>query len=788
MHRGLIIASFAGRLELRWWRDSGDEPLDCDVGAQMVHDAIAREPELVHAVARWLLDAPMSHEARDVAGRVASLVAAGHLWAYDLGMERFSAVAGLPGRPPSTPPPKKTKKPVARVDPLVDAAPFVLVPHVGFAVRRTLVTGVSEAFDGQGVLTGGGDQCALYTASEGGDPLSLPLTLEGPALNAGIALYLGASAPSATVNDIALTLALNGGSKNRGAPATTTVTAVRLTVDVMADPRGAGGETPISASEKYEIGRLVARADPKWHDDVHTTTGGGFDETVELDPHRWDHPRVRLDLRVEPSGIDAAIRLAQKGSALTLHDSEGTPWSELIADHSVLPWPYQAQVSDLPPSLWLTGKATGKARLELSLLGSGVGDAAEIRVISAHFAESYDAAYGYDDMDMMAGRMHHLSVASGGATEVSLSLAGPHGGRLVLTTTEGGVATPTAPDFPENETIGVRIDGAPDVLRAATILQLRMGAADGPVLAAIGVHTYRLVRFDLRLMPVHDPASPSTSFDFAPPPTEILRASLNEILRQVVAEIGSLEIAPVAHIAFDADHNGIVDATTDGSDEADAIFDGVTSPPGTRTVAVVRDIRHLFAVAGALSAGDTTIVLDATVSEHWAAVIDPHDGYLLTSDLPGVPDDEVRAEPVAVTSRAGHTVTLAAPLAHSYPRAAIVRDSGGVGRSGHPVGIVDLGPDLTIVVAHELGHGLFDLRDTVDPESSNLMDGTRPAPARLRYKRLARRYSYLPVDPGDDAAHQRQWDAVPRQPPTAALLHDSALPRDSASPDLDWID
>jgi len=137
-----------------------------------------------------------------------------------------------------------------------------------------------SGFDGTGLLSRSAKHID-FTLKIGTDPLKFDGTdnkFPGAKLSAGIDLFAVANKPSGKMNDLVLTLSLNGGSKINGPPVETKLTAVEATLEICEprvgkkDPKPlptaakapGGGETP---TDKFYLGRPLPKQvedpDPK---------------------------------------------------------------------------------------------------------------------------------------------------------------------------------------------------------------------------------------------------------------------------------------------------------------------------------------------------------------------------------------------------------------------------------------------------------------------------------------------------------------------------------------------
>jgi phage baseplate assembly protein gpV len=180
---------------------------------------------------------------------------------------------------PSTAPAQKVKP----VNPIVAPASLVVVvpkqakhPTSGKVEsytkpkRQAITLKTDAAFDGTATITCDKlDRVKLFSAATGGreikfdgtdnvfKPSTHPAWTTTP-IAAGVKVFAEAVRPSDAVDDIAVKLALSGGSKPTGPDAKATITSVELTLDICKSrPAGGGDPPPLSQYEKVHIGRSV---------------------------------------------------------------------------------------------------------------------------------------------------------------------------------------------------------------------------------------------------------------------------------------------------------------------------------------------------------------------------------------------------------------------------------------------------------------------------------------------------------------------------------------------------
>lgn len=642
---------------------------------------------------------------------------------------------------PSSPPKSRRPRPSADdlVLPRIDVAPIVLCPHDGFTPRRVALSlRADRPFDGEGELSCSRGDVSLSRTRDVEESLEGPTwVFDGANLTQGVTLYVRFPTPSASPADISFTLTLSGGSKPVGPPDEIRCTAVRATLDLKTDPRGAGGDRPISTTTKYEAGRLIPTDDPRWHNGVGDPLDAAADETRALDGADWNHPRTALEIRVEPAGVEAAVRL--DGAAVaSLHVGPGEPWDRSVSPRDRVPFPWVAPVASLPAGLWLQGRAPGQATLRLSVVGHGEADRAEVVVGSVRLGPSEKTRWGYDEMDELPGRVHHVSLPDDGDTTLALACRGLPAARLSVSSAPAGVvATHLDPASGE-----LRLQG---LSRGVAMVHVRLDE-DGPVVAAVAAHTYPKVSLSLAICKCIDPGSPATDFEMPQPPPEVLRQRVNEMLRPIVAEVNHIGYRPTRRMPFDPDGNGVVPLA--GEHDMGPVLTKAEPEPGfDRTALVLKDLVGHFPLVGPLRKGQS--VIEAP---------DPS-GHIGPMEIFDQAHPQVRERVVRV-SRTATEIHLEKPLRHDYERPAHFHDAGGFGPMGQSVLFIDIDFDFALVVAHELCHSVLQLEHVIDPHDGNLMNRWHVDPPRLRFRRLPLMSTETGV--AQPHEHRRQWDEATR--------------------------
>lgn len=142
------------------------------------------------------------------------------------------------------------------------ASPIVVVrkPHTNPA-RQIVTLTTDGSFFRSGTVTRVGTAIHFFDAAVNGTEILFDGTdnvFTGARLTAGVQLFAESTTPSAVLDDVQLTLTLTPGATPVGPPATATMTAVELTLDICQSRTTAGVDpTALSAADKINPGRSV---------------------------------------------------------------------------------------------------------------------------------------------------------------------------------------------------------------------------------------------------------------------------------------------------------------------------------------------------------------------------------------------------------------------------------------------------------------------------------------------------------------------------------------------------
>lgn len=165
-----------------------------------------------------------------------------------------------------------TPRPPLLVNASIEVERSVLVvrkPHTDPKRVRVMLRVDLPTCGGDGVFNRSTDAVRFFDALTGGTEIVFDaagdVTFSGDQLLAGVELFAEAARPSATVNDVALSLlvATNGIAGQPGAAAFANLTAVEVTLDIAGERPAPGVEPPLlSQTDKINPGRVVSLRQP----------------------------------------------------------------------------------------------------------------------------------------------------------------------------------------------------------------------------------------------------------------------------------------------------------------------------------------------------------------------------------------------------------------------------------------------------------------------------------------------------------------------------------------------
>ena len=405
--------------------------------------------------------------------------------------------------------------------------------------------------------------------------------------------------------------------------------------------------------------------------------------------------------------------------------------------------------------IFLDGTTAGTSRYELGVVGAGaVGDMVVVEVVSARFSESPNNAFGYDDMDDLRGKLHHINVKSGDSTFVQLRLGGNFAAGLLSIQSEHPDALSINLPSPLQSEMDVRLDGTAGIAKSDGIITARLGDDKGIVIGAIGSHTYKEFFHKVAIWRIEDPISPATKLTSTKPDTQELEETVNAFLKPVVARVTITDAnqgGPPIKLAYDIDKDGECDDTPDGQpNELNTLHALITPQAGFYIVTHVHQIRRHYLLGDEGNPGDMSVRMDDSIA-NIAGQTDSRPTMMLVG-----PNG---SEEIRRTSRNLLTINFDKPLQNHYPIPGSFIELELKGLGGSPGTMADAEmPLYAFVLAHEICHALLDM-DDVHQAADNLMDSDEPnIVGRLRFKKLTEKYI---LDP-NTALPQRQWDRVPR--------------------------
>jgi len=576
--------------------------------------------------------------------------------------------------------------------------------------RRTVSLRADRPFDGKGVFTCSGENIAWYTSSTGDERVELSsgsLTIEGAVLTGSMTIYAEATAPSAALDDVLLSLRLEGGSKERGPQDDVTLTCVEVELEVVPAPGFADGGQPLSDEEKGSGMFLHVNRDTP---DAHRAT-----LTVKrARPHAF---AGKLVLNVPTAGLNLYEEL---------DDLTPLKQSAITFDNAALP----------PAGLCFTLEAITPGSRQITLGIEGVEAAADslmLEVVRWRFSESPNQRNGYDDMDGDEGSWPHISVASSRSTVVQVDVDGTLRSNVFHVVDEApNVARCEPPQVPRRQ-FDLPIVAGQYLQRAASKIDVHLYGPRGPRCARLEAHVYKTRSITLYLVRIEDPTSPGTRLSRPFYDVQDLEEAMNKYLKQAVVNVRVFEHnggEPIPFV-YDLDKSGVLKLLTFGKNPV--LSFGRKDP---WVVVIVAKILFGAPLARPALAGSDRLELpDASATARYKKEIEVT-----------MPGDPAQAETLAVEHVIGATVITKTRLKKDH----LLGSMAGFtvrGFSGSPLLCNGSGLPLAgMILAHEVMHNLG--FGHVKPEDNLLNAGG----TRLRYKPLT----------DHRKRNKSQWDDVPR--------------------------
>jgi outer membrane protein OmpA-like peptidoglycan-associated protein len=154
------------------------------------------------------------------------------------------------------------------VNPVITAPEVIVVkkPHTNPA-RQAVTLTTDGPFFRAGTVTRTGTAITFFDALVGGNEIQFDGTdnvFSGAQLSAGVQIFAASTTRSVALGDVQLTLTLTPGATPIGPPATTSMTAIELTLDICQTRTVAGVDPPVlSAADKINPGRTVQAANSR---------------------------------------------------------------------------------------------------------------------------------------------------------------------------------------------------------------------------------------------------------------------------------------------------------------------------------------------------------------------------------------------------------------------------------------------------------------------------------------------------------------------------------------------
>lgn len=149
-------------------------------------------------------------------------------------------------------------KPVTPVINLNNGA-IVVVKRSYTNPKRKLVTLTVDdnSFDGSGTVGVSSGSIVFFDAATAGNSVAGGASFAGADLAKGVKIFAEGASPSASMNDVTITLTLTAGSKPVNPPVNKTMTAVQVTLDICQSRTDATAD-PALVSDKINVGRLLS--------------------------------------------------------------------------------------------------------------------------------------------------------------------------------------------------------------------------------------------------------------------------------------------------------------------------------------------------------------------------------------------------------------------------------------------------------------------------------------------------------------------------------------------------
>jgi hypothetical protein len=375
---------------------------------------------------------------------------------------------------------------------------------------------------------------------------------------------------------------------------------------------------------------------------------------------------------------------------------------------------------------------------------SPVTKAVMVTVAKVTFSASANQRYGYDDFDTpLDNTDDHICVKKSDHTFVAVKIEGG-----AIGTDFDWACDPPAPCTPVqpggDANFDLRLDAAAENKKETT-LKAKVKCPSNEVFAQLKVHVYKEREIDV-VVAKFDKTDAGTNLRFPTADYASHQNDANAKLKEGVVKynITNFDAAnkPTAVNLASGDATVSYDIATGGGADLTALSSAMTGTGTKVRVAIVRDLKSFYYLSAEAKAGDTTITVTSANTYMTATTLQVGTG--------------ANKEGVTLTSAAGSTFTLTAPLQHDHPVGAPV-EYGAAGWSTDPILIKEGSAAESVIkwtILHEVGHRPAGLNLTDIIDATDFMHYNQGwTDYRLRY---------CPRNVYRGGGTENQWETIPR--------------------------
>jgi transglutaminase-like putative cysteine protease len=372
----------------------------------------------------------------------------------------------------------------------------------------------------------------------------------------------------------------------------------------------------------------------------------------------------------------------------------------------------------------------------------------QIRLVDANvlLSEHADQDFGYDEEPK--DEVEYVSLDKTGTTKVNVTVNPFKANAFRVTSSDTGKfkvpgdAIELTSATTEIDLTGENFGGNHE----RALLQIRGGSKDGFVLKSLHVELYKE-----KTVPTiwYYRIKDSTVAGTTPaknPTFDDLKVALNDVYKQAVIEVVSVNGDRDKSLRYDRNNNGFLDYYNDGTNPELNVITGA-GLVGSPKIAYVEKIRDNWRMAAAAAAGANTITLvDASKIGTGGYTVGAATGA---------------GEPITISSvnKTTNVITLSARLSSNHAATETVY-SELAGLAGNPQLVTDADGELIETIVHEMLHrayfgGLLDLE-----KNDNVMYWTTGATddkIRYRQQKVVETGTGVPT-----GAKEKQWDKIAR--------------------------